>query len=122
MTELVKQNAVIETFVVTKHFRVKPDGDADTSKNMKLELTVDGATARDLALGTIKDDVIKIQRLVRANWDKYPDGHVHKKTFNKPASSVDPTEQLLMDARATGVDITDKNALADYIISRISNQ
>jgi hypothetical protein len=106
--------------VVSKLFKVRPSKDSDESKRWSLELTIPAdTTMNELAQAVLASEVIKVQNGNRDKFDKYPDGHVFKKTFNKPGIQVDPKQALIAQARAAGVDVTDKIALTEWIMSQM---
>ena len=109
-----------KAMVLTKVFGIKPFKGSDESKQWTLELTIPaGTTEKDLAQAVLSSEVIKVQNGNRNNFDKYPEGHVFEKTFNKPGIQVDPKQALIAQARAAGIDVTDKIALTEWIMSQM---
>ena len=57
----------------------------------------------------------------RKNYESFEDGQVVEIDFKAPASTmVDPVTQLLAEAKAANVDVTDKKALTEYIAARVN--
>ena len=109
-----------KAIVVTKGFNVKPFKGATVSKRWSLELTIPAETTmNDLAQAVLASEVIKVQNGNRDKFDKFPNNHVFKKTFNKPGIQVDPKQALIAQARAAGIDVTDKVALTEWIMSQM---
>ena len=110
-----------KSIVVSKKFTVRPDGDSDESKTCTLELTIPAGTSfQDLAFGVLAPEVIKVQASARKGYEKYPNGHTFKKTFARPGIETDPMTELLAQATAQGVDIGDKVALTEFIMSKLN--
>jgi len=81
----------MKSFTVSKSFNIRPEKGSSRVKTWKLELTVpEGTTMRDLALSVLASEVIKVQNANRSKFDKFPDRHVFKKTFNRPGIQEDP--------------------------------
>ncbi len=109
-----------KAIIVTKVFNVKPFKGATESKQWSLKLTIPAETTmNDLAQAVLASEVIKVQNGNRDKFDKFPEGHVFKKTFNKPGVQVDPKQALIAQARAAGIDVTDKVALTEWIMSQM---
>lgn len=109
--------------VVSKQCTLKADGDSTESKTFTIKLVMpSGTTARDMATSILASYVIKWQNANRKRWASLRDRDTITLTYQKPITSIDPTEQLLADARASGVDTSDKSALAEYIMARITKQ
>ena len=109
-----------KAMVLTKVFGIKPFKGSDDSKQWALELTIpEGTTEKDLAQAVLSSEVIKVQNGNRSKYDKYPEGHTFKKVFNRPGIQIDPKQVLIAEARAAGIDVTDKDALADWIVSQL---
>ena len=107
--------------IVSKRFSVSPDQDSDESKTCTLELTIPAGTSfRDLALGVLSPEVIKVQATARKGYTKYPEGHVFKKTFARPGIEIDPMVALIAEAKAQGIDVADTEALTKFFMSKLS--
>ena len=105
---------------VTKVFSIKASKDSDESKQWALELTIpEGTTEKDLAQAVLASEVIKVQNGNRSKYDLYPNGYTFKKTFNRPGIQVDPKAALIAEAEAAGVNVSDKKALTEWIMSQI---
>jgi hypothetical protein len=101
----------MDKFIVTKVFSIKPDKESEQSKKWTLELTIPAETTmQDLARAVLASEVVKVQNGNRDKFDKLPDGHVFKKTFNRPGIDIDP-ETAMLDKLAN----MDKNEQAMYI-------
>lgn len=100
---------------LTKVFNIKPDKDSDESKQWTLELTIPAGTSeRDLAQAVLSTEVIKVQNGNRSKYDQFPNGHVFRKTFNKPMGQVDAKSQFKLDAINAGIDMADHDAVIEY--------
>jgi hypothetical protein len=110
--------------VITKHFRISPDIESKKLgifKSCKVELTIpSGTTTVDMANALCASEVIKTQNSNRNNYDKLVDGTTFKRTFNKPASQIDPMDQMIMDARSSGIDPTDTDAMTMFIMEKLA--
>lgn len=94
------------SMTLTKVFSIKPGRDSEDSKHWTLELTIPkGTTERDLAQAVLASEVIKVQNGNRSKYDKFPNGHVFKKTFAVPGIQVDHKQALIAEARGAGIDI-----------------
>ncbi len=88
-----------EQIVVTKVFNIKPNKDSDEVKQWTLELTIpSGTMVIDMARSILATEVIKTQNGNRNKFDKYPSGHVFKRTFQKPGTSNDPETDVMAKA------------------------
>lgn len=110
-----------QDLVVTKWCSISPDKDDDRSKRFKIELVIPvGTTITDLANTTLSTYVIKFQNTKRPKWDKLVDNSTHRITYKRPISEVDPMTALLNEAKASGIDVTDTDALTVYIMSKLT--
>ena len=102
--------------VLTKVFSIKPDKDSAESKQWTLQLTVPAdATREDLAKAVLASEVIKVQNGNRSKYDKFPKGHVFRKTFSRPGvAQMSAQEQFKADLVAEGIDPKDKKAVLDF--------
>lgn len=111
----------IDTFVLSKTCSVKEDKNtpADEAKTINLKIKFAGATIRTLAQSCLGQGVVVKWQNGRARKDFTK--LAHKQTVEidwaSPASApqVDPKTALLADARAAGVDVTDKDALMEWL-------
>jgi len=111
-----------KAMVLTKVFSIKADKDSEESKKWTLELTIPaGTTEKDLAQAVLSSEVIKVQNGNRSKYDKYPTGHVFKKTFSKPGYQTDPMQEILAEAIAAGVNVKDSKALTEFIQAKIES-
>lgn len=112
-------NAVIDTFTLDKVCSFKADKDSDESKTVTLRVKYQGATIRTLAQSTLGQGVVvKYQNgRARKDYTKIADRSVVEINWAAPATApqVDPKTAMLMEAKAAGVDITDKAALMEWI-------
>ena len=120
-------NEVIDTFTLRKTCSVSADAESKArgeSKTVTLEVLFDGATINDLAMSCLgQGKVVTWQNgYARKHYNELSDRQVVKITWNKPASApeVDGKTKLLMEAKAAGVDITDKDALMEYVQSQFN--
>ena len=115
-------NDTIETFTLRKTCSVSADAESKAqgeSKTITLEVLFEGATINDLAMSCLgQGKVVTWQNgYARKHYNELADRQVVKITWNKPASApeVDGKTKLLMEAKAAGVDISDKSALMEWI-------
>ena len=110
-----------QDMVVSKWCSIKPDGDSDESKTIKVELTIPkGTSVLDMAHAILKPEVIRVQNAQRPKWDKVVDKTTVKVTFKRPVAEVDPMTALLNEAQAAGVDTTDTDALTVFIMAKLT--
>ena len=91
----------MKQMIIKKSFSIKADKDSTKSKIWNLELTIpEGTTEKDLAWAVMSNEVVKVQNANRPKYDKLPNGHVFKKTFQKPGVQADPEAEILARAQA----------------------
>ena len=117
MTQLAQE------LVVTKWCSISPDKDDDRSKRFKVELVIPkGTSITDLANSVLSTNVIKFQNSKRPKWDTLVDGSTHRITYKRPISEIDPMTQLITDAKLSGIDPTDTDAMTVYIMAQIAKR
>ena len=112
-------NTAIETFTLSKTCSVREDKDTDTPKTVHLKIKFEGATVNSLAQSCLGQGcVVKWQNgRARKEFTKLVNNQTVEIDWASPATApqVDPKTALLADAKASGIDITDKVALMEWI-------
>ena len=111
-------NQLVSNVVLAKVCSIKPDKDSDTSKSITLKVKFDGVTLKDVFAKALSSAVIQWQNGPGRNgFDKWTNNQVVNVDFKAPGRqpTLSPMEQFKLDAKAAGVDITDKRALTAYI-------
>jgi len=115
-------NEMIETFTLRKTCSVSADAESKArgeSKTVHLEVKFEGATIHDLARSCLGQGKVVVWQngYARKHYNELADGQKVPITWNKPASApeADPKTAMLRDAKADGVDITDKAALMEWL-------
>jgi len=117
MTQLAQE------LVVTKWCSISPYAKSDKSKRFKVELVIPaGTTITDLANSQLSSQVIRFQNANRSKYDKLVDNSTHRITYKRPISEVDPMTQLINDAKASGIDTSDSDAMTVYIMEQIAKR
>lgn len=112
-----------QDLIVSKWFSLSPGRDSDESKSFKLELTIPkDTTTNDMALAILKGEVIRVQNAKRDQYDKLVDKSTFKTTFKRPISEVDPIEAIRDEAIANGIDVNDTDAMALFIMGKLTNK
>ena len=120
MTTITKDqfNTVIDTFTLTKTCSVKPDADGE-SKTVHLKIKFEGATVNALAQSCLSQGVVVKWQNGRGRkiWTQLENNQSVDINWSAPAAApqVDAKTQMLMDAKAAGVDIHDKVALMEWL-------
>ena len=125
MLDKSKFDETIDTFTLDKVCSASPDQDAKArgeSKQFTLRIKFQGATIRTLAQSCLGQGVVVKWQNGRARKDytKLADKSVIPIDWAAPATApqLDPKTAMLMEAKAAGVDITDKAALMEWIESQ----
>jgi hypothetical protein len=109
---------------IDKDCSVKADDESTASKTVTLRVKYAGVTVKDVIMATLGQGVVvKWQNGAggRKNYDKLVDKSIVNLDFKAPgiAPKEDPKDAFLREAKAEGVDVTDKKALSAYIIKRL---
>jgi len=106
--------------IVSKQFSIRADGDSDEQKVCTLELKVPQDTAFvDLARSVLASEIIKVQSSARKRFNDFSSGHVFKKTYSQSGINIDPLIALVTEAKAQGIDVSDLDAVTNYIINKL---
>ena len=93
-------------------------------KTVTLEFDLGGLTVMDLAMTAMTDWVVKWQNggSGRKNYENIIDKSTIKVNPRSPGRQPEesPMETLLREAKASGVNVDDKNALTAYIAKRVT--
>jgi len=113
-------NTTIEGLSLSKVCTVKPDKDSESSKTVTLNVNFTGATLQsvfDKVMGAV---VIQWQGANRKGFDKLIDKSTIRVDFKAPGrTTIDPKQQLIAEAKAAGVDVTNVKALMSFIEKQI---
>ena len=117
-------DTTLDTFYLYKVTSVKPDGDSSESKQVTLKVKYDNVTINQLAQATLSQGVVvKWQNggSGRKNYHNISNNDTVEVDFKAPGSmpQVDPAVQLVNEAIAAGIDVTDTDALAQYMVKRV---
>ena len=117
-------NTIVKNVVLTKVCSISPDKDSDDSKNITLKVKFDGVPLQGVFDKAISQTVIQWQNGPgRKKFDAWNNGQVVEVSFKSPArTSIDPMTQLLAEATAAGVDTTDQNEMAKYIMAELAKR
>lgn len=116
----IDMSMVIEGVTLTKVCSVKPDEDSSESKQVTVNMKYDGLTLRDVFTKALSSDVIKFQASARKRFNTL--GKVENVTAKSPGSmpQIDAKTQMIMDAKADGIDTNDKVAFSAWLKERFN--
>ena len=115
-------NEIISGVTLTKVCSIKADKDSTESKNITLKVDFSGATVRSVFDKALAGAVIQWQNgQGRKTFNKLTANQVVAITFIAPASQPTelPEDAFTREAKAAGVDITNDDELAAYVIKRM---
>lgn len=113
-------NQVIKDVVLTKTCSIKPFKDSPDSKSITLRVKFDGVTLQSVFDKAVSGSVIQWQNGPgRKNYDGWEDRQTVDITFSAPGrTAIDPIAALIGEAKASGIDVTDKAALSKWITEK----
>jgi len=120
VTMNIDMSMVIEGVTLTKVCSVKPDGDSTEVKQVTVNMKYDGLTLRDVFTKALSSDIIKWQASARKRFESV------KSTENVTAKSpgaapqVDAKTAIVNEAKAAGIDTTDKKAMSDWLKAKFN--
>lgn len=115
-------NEVVKGVNLTKACSIKADKDSNESKTVTLNIKFDGVTLRDVFAKAVSSAIIQWQNGPgRTKFTTWKHGQVVNVDFKAPgrAPQLTPIEQFTLEAKAAGIDTSDKVALKAYITKRI---
>lgn len=113
-------NQLIKGVKISKICSIKPDGDSKESKQITLNFSFDGTPLQGVFDKAVNSAVINWQGANRKNYDNLKNGQVIEVQFKAPGrQTVDGKTALINEARAAGIDVTDKKALIAFIEGKL---
>ena len=114
-------NTIIEKVSLTKVCSIKADKESSDSKSITLNVKFDGVPLSAVFAKAVSGAVIQWQNGPGRNkFDQWKSGQVVNIEFKSPGQTqIDPKQALIEQAKASGVDTTNKQALMDYIMGQI---
>ncbi len=123
---MIDMKQIISGVTLTKACNVSPDNESKkdgVTKRINVKVKFDGATIGGVFDKALSGTVIQWQNGVgRKAFDTYTDNQTVEITFTAPASKPveAPEDAFTREAKAAGVDMNDEQALAMYIIKRMT--
>ena len=116
----IDMNMVIDDVTLTKICSVKPDGESDESKQVTVNMKYDGLTLRDVFTKALSSDIIKFQASARKRFTSIKS--VENVNAKSPGAQpmVDPKTAMINEAKASGVDTTNKVAFSNWLKERFN--
>jgi len=115
-------NEMVKGIALTKTCSIKPDKDSSNSKTVTLNIKFDGIPLTAVFDKAVSSAVIQWQNGPgRSKFDTWKHGQVVDIDFKAPgrAPQLTPIQQFTIEAKAAGIDTSDKVALKAYINKRI---
>jgi hypothetical protein len=119
-------NSNVWEFKVTGAWNIagsmKSEGKSNESKNFTLKVKFNSVPVSDIITKALEPTKIAwTNGQGRKNFGSYKNAQVIEIDFKAPARApqTDPMTQLVSDAVAAGVDVSDRKALVEYLISRM---
>lgn len=123
----IDMSMVIEGVTLDEIRSISPDTDSKKQgikKNVHLYMKYDGLTLGDVFTKAFKSDCVSWQNGSggRANFDNIENGQVIKVNAARPGGKVqvDAKTQMIMDAKADGIDTNDKVAFSNWLKERFN--
>jgi len=113
-------NTIVEGVTLSKVCSIKADKDSTESKSITLKVKFDGSTLQNVFDKAVAGAVIQWQNGPgRRTFDTLKNHDVITVDFKAPGrTQVDPMTALTLEAKAAGVDVTDKAAFAAWITKK----
>ena len=100
---------------------MKADKDSATSKKFTLNVKFDNVPVGDIINKSLEPTKIQwCNGPGRTKYDSWTANQVINIDFKSPGrTTIDPMTQFLIEAKAANIDVTDKQALSEYITKRL---
>lgn len=126
MAGTIKQS-MADRFVVSGTWAIngsmRPFKGATDEKRFRLNVRFDGVKITDIINKALEPTKIAwVNNVGRKHFDTYTDNQVIEVDFKSPGKTPDepPEIRLAREAKEAGVDINDKVALTEYIMSKLT--
>lgn len=116
----IDMNMVIDNVTLSKVCSVKPDEESNESKQVTVNMKYDGLTLRDVFTKALSNDIIKFQASARKRFTSIKS--VENVNAKSPGTQpmVDPKTAMINEAKASGIDTTDKQAFSSWLKERFN--
>lgn len=112
----------VKEIKLSKIAKLKADGDSEEQKTFTIVIDFNGSNLEAVFEKAVSSAVIQWQNTNRKNYTSLSDKSTIVVPFKSPGRvQVDPKQALLNQAKAQGVDVTDKKALQAFIMEQIEN-
>jgi hypothetical protein len=114
-------NELVKNVVISKVCSISPDKDSDNHKSITLRVKFDDVILKAVFDKAVSQVVIQWQNGPgRKKFDSWKNNQVIDVSFKAPAvTQVDPMSAFIAVAKADGIDMSDEEALAKYIKSKL---
>jgi len=115
-------NQTVDNVTLSKVCSIKADADTDEKKSITLKVKFDGSTLQSVFDKAVAGAVIQWQNGPgRKGFDQWNDKQTVNIDFKAPGrTQVDPKTAMISQAKADGVNIHDKAALATWITDQLA--
>ena len=112
---------IVNGVILTKTCSIKADAESDEKKVINLKVKFDGVELEAVFAKALAGAVIQWQNGPgRKNFNDWKDKQVVEVQFAAPGAQpqIDPKTALINEAKAAGVDVTDKDAFKKFLAEK----